>query len=522
MKKPFLLVVAFLVYFHSLSQNWGLDQDFNGVGYNATNMIVGGDDNAECLTIQNDGKILVAGYGLRVARYNTDGTLDTSFNTIGSTAPFGNNGSLNFIKQIIITPSNKILVVGGIYTNKFYLYLAQYNLNGTLDTTFGTNGRKNIDVGPSVTLTIGNAIYTSDNMILVATTSYLTEGDFNIIKCNKFGILEPSFGGTGIVSIDGISNDQEGRIALRSDGKILLSGNSNANPAIGTFRQHVLMLFNQVGTLDTTFGTNGKSFTNFATNNSQEIRSILLLNDDSLLISGHYYTGNASRNDGFVSKLNSDGTIDSSFGENGISLVSFTDANSSIGNNDFINAATIQSDGKIVIAGLSNGSGSDFKFCVARFNPQGTIDTTFGTDGKMLFPIYGFNDAVMDVKSQSDGKIVVCGLSKINTVDCSYIVARLTPNSTLSSSELNTIQNSIQLYPNPAKDKITISGLNFQFSNEKLNATLMSSDGKELKSLNYTTTVDSIELCLNDISSGIYLLRISDGNKDVFRKFVKE
>ncbi|HLP63359.1 T9SS type A sorting domain-containing protein [Flavobacterium sp.] len=522
MKNRFLLPVTLLVTYFSFSQNWGLDQDFNSVGYNATDLIVNGDDYAECLTIQDDGKILVGGYGLRIARYNSDGTLDTSFNTMGYTSPFGTNVGLNYIKQIIITPTNKILAVGAIYTTKWYIYLVQYNMNGTLDTTFGTNGRRNIDVGPSITMTVGNALYTSDNKILITTNSYQSDGDFNIVKTNKFGDIETSFGTNGISTFDGMNNDSEARIALRTDGKILLSGNSNINPASGTYKQHVLMLVNPDGTLDTTFGTNGKIFTNFHVNNSQQIKNLMLLSDNSILISGAIYTNNQASNDGFVAKYNSTGQLDSSFGTNGVCTVSFVNSNGFLGMSDYINSMTIQNDNKIVVAGLTSGYQMSNKFCVGRFNSDGTIDTTFGTNGQMSLSIYGYDDVALDVKSQSDGKIVLCGTTKIANFDRSYVVARFTPNSTiLSTSELNSTQ-SVLLYPNPTKDEITISGLNSYFSTDKLCTTFFTVDGKEMKTLEWMNTTDSIEVDLNNFSTGIYILKISDGSNEVIRKFIKQ
>lgn len=521
MKNKFLLTVTFLVSSFSFSQNWGLDQDFNSVGFNTANMIVNGDDYAECSTIQNDGKILIAGYGLRIARFNTNGTLDTGFGDSGYTLPFGNNVGLNYIKQIIITPTNKILTIGAIYTNKWYIHLAQYNENGSLDTTFGTSGRKNIDVGPSITMTVGNAIYTSDNKIFIATTSYFSDGDFNITKCNKFGELETTFGGTGIITYDGMGYDQGAKIALRSDGKLLLSGNSNVNPANGTFKQFVQMLINSDGTLDTTFGTNGKAFSNFATNNTQVINDTYLLSDNSILLTGSIVVTNSTIYDGFVAKCNANGTLDIAFGTNGISQVAFTDTDGSQAITDMMNKITVQNDGKIIVAGFSNGAGTITKFSVARLNSNGTLDSTFGNEGTMTFPINGFNDVITDVKSQSDGKIVVSGLTKINSLDRSYVVARLTPNSTLATSETNLSYQSIQLYPNPTKNQITISGLDSYFLSDKINAVLLSIDGKELKTLELSNYSNTIEMPLNDLSSGIYILKISDENNEVIRKFIK-
>lgn len=521
MKKKFLLTATLLVSTFSFSQNWGLDQDFNSVGFNTANMIVNGDDYAECSTIQNDGKILVAGYGLRMARFNTNGTLDTSFGDSGYTLPFGNNVGLNYIKQIIITPTNKILTVGAIYTNKWYIHLAQYNENGSLDTTFGTSGRKNIDVGPSITMLVGNAIYTSDNKIFIATTSYLSDGDFNITKCNKFGELETSFGGTGIINYDGMGYDQGAKISLRSDGKLLLSGNSNVNPANGTYKQFVQMLINSDGSLDATFGTSGKAFSNFATNNTQVINDTYLLSDNSILVTGSLVVTNSTIYDGFVAKFNANGTLDTSFGTNGINQVIFTDTDGSQSITDMMNKITLQSDGKIIIAGFSNGAGNSSKFSVARLNSNGILDSTFGNLGTMTFSINGFNDVITDVKSQSDGKIVVSGLTKINSLDRAYIVARLTPNSTLATPETFNSNPSIQLYPNPAQNQITVSGLNSNFSNGKINVVFLSIDGKELKAVEFTNYSDALEISLNNLSSGVYILKISNKNKEVIRKFIK-
>jgi uncharacterized delta-60 repeat protein len=520
MKNRFLLPVTLLVTYFSFSQNWGLDQDFNTVGFNATDLIVNGDDYAECLTIQDDGKILVGGYGLRIVRYNADGTLDTSFNTMGYTSPFGNNVGLNYIKQIIITPTNKILAVGAIYTTKWYIYLAQYNSNGSLDTTFGTSGRRNIDVGPSITMTVGNAIYTSDNKILITTNSYMSDGDFNIIKTNKFGDLETTFGTNGIVTFDGMNNDVEGRIAIRSDGKILLSGNSNHNPSQGTFAQHALILMNENGTLDTSFGTDGKIFTNFNTNNSQIVRNFKLLNDNSLLVSGSIFANTQTGNDGFVAKYTSSGILDTSFGSNGIKLVSFISPDGFAGITESTNSMILQNDSKIVISGMTTGFQMSNKFWVARLNPDGSTDTTFGTDGQMSFSIYGFDDVARDVKVQPDGKVVVSGTTKIANFDRSYIVARLTPNSTiLSTSELTPL-NSVRLFPNPAQNQITVSGLNSFSSSTQLNVTLVGIDGKVLQSESISTS-DSYEIPIDDLASGIYVLKISDEQNEFTQKFIK-
>lgn len=524
MKKYYYFTIFLLISFVSFSQNWGLDQDFNTVGYTITNLITNGDDYAESLAIQNDGKILVAGFGLRLVRYNTDGTLDTTFNGVGYTAPYGSNTSLNEINQIIVKPDNKILVIGTIYTSKFYLYLAQYNTNGTLDTTFGSGGRKNIDIGNTITFLVGNAVFTSDNKIVISANSFISDGDYTLIRCTSTGSLDTTFGGTGIVTIDGLNNDGIGKIAIRSDGKLLLAGNANSNPTSGNYKQHFLTLINDNGSLDSTFGTNGKVFTNFNTNNTQSIHSMTLLNDNKIIIGGEIIDLLNNQNDFFLAKYNSDGSIDTSFGTNGKTSVDFKEFFVDLHADDHCNKITVQNDGKIVAAGFSFSTDNSAHFSLARFSSNGTLDTTFGSDGKMVTSILGYSDAIFDVDSQNDGKIVVCGMSKINQ-DRAYVVARFTPNSTLSISSEENLNSQIQLFPNPVKNKVNISTIDFQNWKDKLDVTIYSIDGKVLKKIPLTDAKfnnNQLEVDLSDLNSGIYILKLSDGTNQFTRKCIKE
>ena len=530
MKNKLTILVFSLISLYSFAQTWGLDQDFNTSGFNATNLIVNGDDNAECLAIQNDGKILIAGSGLRLVRYNTNGSLDTSFNSVGYSAPFGNNTSLNFINQIIVKPDNKIVVIGNLYTNKYFLYLAQYNSNGSLDVSFGSGGRRIIDLGTGIFgYSVENALFTSQGELLISGNSFnAQDGDFSIIRCTSSGDLDTTFGTNGIITIDGMGNDLNGKIAVRTDGKILLSGNSNINPAIGTQRQHAIFLFNSNGSLDTTFGTNGKIFTNLNANNSQIISSLNLVENDKIIIAGQLYNSLTNQLDFFIAKYNSAGILDTSFGIDGKSSLNFDEFFQSQKSDDFIESLSIQVDGKIVVAGYSreNLLGSNNQFALARLNPEGTVDSTFGQNGKIVMPISGFSDVIYDVKTQNDGKIIVAGMSKINATDRSYIVARYTPDSTLSTIQnYYTVTKDLEIFPNPVRDKLNIVSTKLHFLNENTTFSIYALDGRMMKEITFNKlqlSNNEIAIDINDLPSGFYFISLSDGTTQLNKKFIKE
>ena len=153
------------------------------------------------------------------------------------------------------------------------------------------------------------------------------------------------------------------------------------------------------GLLDSEFANSGIAITNF---DSEEGNAIAIQTDGKIVVAGTY--SYSSGNDFMIVRYNSDGILDNTFGLNGIVT---TEVGSS---GNFAQALAIQGDGKIVVAGYSsNGSNNDF--ALVRYTPDGTIDSTFGSNGKIITPIGTYHDHIIDVVIQSDGKIVACGIS---------------------------------------------------------------------------------------------------------------
>ncbi|MCX7811048.1 MAG: delta-60 repeat domain-containing protein [Leptospiraceae bacterium] len=212
------------------------------------------------------------------------------------------------------------------------------------------------------------------------------------------GILDDSFGnGSGYVTLNiNNDNDQGQSLAIQPDGKILLGGQCSN----GSNNDFCIARFNSDGTLDTTFGTSGKVIQPIGLSHDYGF-SLAIQPDGKILLGG--YCNNGIDNDFCIARFNSDGNLNTSFGSpNGYII-------QPIGSSyDYGVSLAIQPDGKILLGGYcSNGLGNGF--CIARFNSDGTLDTTFGTSGKVIQPIGSFADNGQSLAIQPDGKILLGG-----------------------------------------------------------------------------------------------------------------
>ena len=365
------------------------------------------------VTVQSDGKILVAGSGVKVgghddnfalARYNTNGTLDTSFATDGKlTTDFAGSDDAGY--SLAVQSDGKILMAGSTAdgNGNYDFALARYNTNGTLDTSFNTDGKLTTDftgsndVGSSVTVQ-------SDGKILVAGSAVVNGNPhFALARYNTDGTLDISFGTDGKVTTDVAGYADWGNsVTVQSEGKILVAG--SAVDVNGNY-DFALARYNTNGTLDTSFDTDGKLTTDFA--GSYDAGSgVTVQSDGKILVAGSASDVNGN-NDFALVRYNTNGSLDTSFGAAGKLTTDFA------GSNDFGSSVAVQFDGKILVAGSASPANGDPDFALARYNTNGTLDTTFDTDGRLTTDFAGSYDTGSSVTVQSDGKILVAG----NTVD---------------------------------------------------------------------------------------------------------
>ncbi len=294
---------------------------------------------------------------------------------------------------------------------------------GTLDPTFGAAGKTSSSIGPNNEFAHAVAIQ-PDGKIVVAGETYNNSSvveDFALARYNADGTLDNTFGTNGFVVTDlQQSTDVVKAIAIQPDGKIVVAGYSD-----NTFNyDFAIARYLSNGALDNTFGANGKLIKNFGSTDFG--LAMALLPNGKILVAGRAYNG--SNGDVALIQLNSNGTFDNSFGTGGALMADL------FGEDESANALAVQTDGKIVVAGDRYSNNASL-IALARFNPDGSLDPNFSFDGKMSTSIGGLSDVAHAVAIQSDGKIVVAGISN-NTAISDFALARYlsdgTPDNTFS------------------------------------------------------------------------------------------
>ena len=384
------------------------------------------------LAIQPDGKIVVAAGAYQsgdladfgVARYNTDGSLDSSFGS-GEKVNTDFFGDVDLAFGIAIQPSDgKIIAVGfaakptGDHYETFFA-LARYNTNGTIDTTFGSGGKVTTDVlgininqafnvifvqsAMGVLVQPDDKIVVTGGVIAVVTAPGVIPAplsNFGLARYNANGTLDTNFGAGGKISRDFFGRDDTAfAVALQSDNKIVAAGFATKNS--GAFDQDFAWLrYNSDGSPDNTFGSGGRITTDFV-GDTDGADALVIQLDGKIVLGG--FTNNVNNGDLALVRYNVDGSLDSSFGSGG----KFT--NDVLGNYDEVYGLALQSDGKIVASGVATTSTGNENFLVARLNTNGTFDQSFGSGGKVTTDFFGGEDFATGVKIQADGKIVVTG-----------------------------------------------------------------------------------------------------------------
>ena len=371
------------------------------------------------------------------------GSLDQSFGKGGKvTTSFNSNV---FVADAVLQADGKIVVIATIGGN---FGVVRYLSTGILDTTFGHNGVAQAAPGNGESSAASVALQ-ADGKIVVAGTASTIEGgvttpEFAVVRFNPDGSLDTTFGAGGQVTTGlGFPNVGEA-VLIEPDGKILLGGTLEPVGRGQPFRT-ALARFNSDGSLDATFGKggtvvvaaiggvttlaedaagnifalNGNLIAEFSpagsldsTITAAEITVSSQGGADSFQSNGGYLFAEevaigAARNkddDTQVVRFTATGQVDSTFNS---PIFDFSGEGGS-SNLDVSGAIAIQSNGQIVVGGGHSHNFANNLFALARLNPGGTLDSTFGTGGVVTTNLGG-NDSVNAVIIQSDGKIVAIG-----------------------------------------------------------------------------------------------------------------
>jgi uncharacterized delta-60 repeat protein len=312
-------------------------------------------------------------------------------------------------RHMLIDSDGKILVGATIDGDAGVLRI---NSDGTIDTSFGTAGVATFDIGQ---YDIVHGILQQTNGKYIAQTATVNgHWGAGLVRFNTDGSVDTTFGGTGTGSIfvNTLSKDAPGSgMTILPDGRLIAVGYSNEADG----NQIFVLRLSADGVLDTSFGTNGTKAFNPATG-SEAPTSVTTLADGNILI-----TGIASENF-FLAKLDADGNPVNAFGTNGY-------VSTDIQGYDEANSIAETSDGKILVSGYTNG-GTDI--ALARYNADGSLDSSFGTNGVVVTDIGGTSDLARSLAVQPDGKILVIGNTGAATQD--IFTARYNSDGTLDTS----------------------------------------------------------------------------------------
>lgn len=386
-------------------------KSFNGGGSG-----IGNDGILNYIHYVSDGKILVGGYfttynGVNcpdgLIRLNSDGSLDTTFNKMGS----GFNAWVEPVKTL----SDGKILVGGNFTTYNGVDcsdgLVRLNSDGSIDTTFNTGGS---GFGGSGIVYVSAIHVLSDGKIIVGgqfTTYNGVTCQKNLIQLNSNGTIDSSFNGGSTIGFNsyGLSANS---INIQSDGKIIVGGNFTTYGGVNC--NDKIVRLNSDGTLDATFNSGGSGYGTGSLGN-HEVRSIAIQSDDKIvvIVQGDKYNGVTASL--FINRLNSDGTLDTTFNAGGYGL------------EDSATSLVIQSDGKIIVVGyfyqynntnITPNNSNDYGGII-RLNTDGTIDNTF-------ISYYGLDGLATICTIQSNGEILVGGnFETWNGATCSFGIVRL-------------------------------------------------------------------------------------------------
>ncbi len=332
---------------------------------------------AHAIAALPDGKLLVVGSravevgadDFCVLRYFTDGSIDSTFADTGmAVTSFGVTSDV--ANAMALQVDGKIVVGGSALVG---FALARYLPQGTLDTSFDGDGKTTTMIGGNGSVVHAVAVQT-DGRIIAAGSTNNSGRDLALARYQLSGELDTTFAGTGVV-VNSLSvyADEATAVAVQPDGRILVAGYAHIS-----VDQFALLRYNTDGSLDTTFGEGGITIMP-AGPGASIARSMVLMPDSTILLAGSFQ--NYLDEDFALVKYNSDGSVHAGFGTNGIVITTFDDRD------DFANAATLQPDGKIVVAGYSMDSVRDV--AVARYlnSPDvGIIDLALQNNTVLIYP----------------------------------------------------------------------------------------------------------------------------------------
>lgn len=450
------------------------------------------------------------------------GTLDSTF---------GNNGVVYCETNFTCIPSiidaqNRVVSWGKF--NDSTLALHRYLIDGTADASFGNNGQLLLHTdSASISLL---QFQTDEKIILAGTIPHWPNTNFNyedfyISRFLPGGSLDSLFGNQGRMILDLGQTERVSGISMHMDSLLLISGSSGWS--IWTISNYdvVLLRLRPDGALDSSFATNGVSITDVTEEGygSTGSSDLLVRTDEKIIVSAHSSSF-------ILLRYNADGSLDSSFGNNGISIDSFTSL--------FGFDIAVEDDNSILVAGEENCFDCPSSLRLSKYKPDGLIDSSFAVFGNYQSSVNFNNKGFYALQIQGDHKIITAGF-----LHDSLVLMRFTPEGSPDSTfgvqgmvrnqfdGLSCTGNLICLFPN---DKITVVGYATdqsyfskvfvaRYNNDIMNGMLYETDEDENGAIVYPNPVtDFVTIALAGDSKKADVIVTSSNGKIIYKTSVTQ
>ncbi len=503
--------ILFLSFFLLLSicskaQNGSLDLGFGNSGIATSDF--GNSESANSVAVQNDGKIVVGGTVLIGAAQKFG---IARYNTNGTPDnSFGTNGQVvTDIDTLGDCVCVKVLSNGKILAlgrGMHDFILVRYLSNGSKDSTFGINGIVIAD-NPNIVAFVYDMAIQNDGKIVIAGSHHNGGSNYDalVFRLNVDATMDTTFGNAGMHLLQlGLDVDEALSVKLQNDGKIVLGGIVGT----GNDRDFLLIRLKINGSLDSTFGNNGMQIT--AIGPVYDIcRTVCIQNDGKILASGYTYYNLPNARDLVIVRYNANGSLDNTFGTGGISVV-MTDSI------DYGSTAGVLPDGKIVVGGTRK-TATAYDFLLTCFNSTGQLEATFGNGGATTTDYMGSN-AANSLAVQNDGRIVVAGITNNNGAGNDFMVTRYVYDlpSPEGINDNEYFKSELLCYPNPFYT-YTVLQSHLQLYDAVL--FLYDACGLPVKQLNHLYGRE-IKFERENLPAGIYTIQLKHGTKTISRNKV--
>ncbi len=470
--------------------------------------------NAVDVQVLPDGKILIAGTAgvspemdFITMRFLENGMIDSTFGEEGIVATsFGVN--TDQAAKLLVQEDGKIITAGVYYnydfgTPGFDFAMIRMHPDGSPDEDFGIGGKVTSSWAIWDEYCFAAALQ-EDGKIIAAGSSYVVFLDFTVARYTSSGALDTSFGTGGIVTASlGPGDCYVKDILVQEDGKLVMIGQC----VDSTFMNNIVLFrLNTDGSIDSSFGSEGFTETDLG-DHTQDIATCgLLLADGKILVGGNTsFTGDF---DDMLVRYNSNGTIDSAFGTDGLLVFS------SPLSYDLCNDIYLQYDGKILVTG-----GAFNQFVLYRLEADGSPDILFGTGGMATVEIET-GSVAKALTMQADNKIVLAGYAARPDGYNDIALARFNGDAFVDAEQIeNTF--TIRIAPNPCSDNITVSAKPDQPG--IINYRMYGATGQMVFSGNekYSGMLFTRSFDLSALEPGIYFLHIETGSNSGSCKILK-